>query len=203
MAGRESKLGKALFLLNQARAVGEVIINTAIANSKAVAASFITGGQPWVTINSVMAAANIASILGQTVGEFTGKKEGGYTGRGSDDDIADFVHANEFVANADAVRNPTIKPILDMINLAQKSGSVANVDFSRFMTRGKSDGGYTTSNRSGSPSPTLPINPINPDLLNRLTNAIERFEKKKLVVYTELIKKDLDTLDGIERNRGM
>jgi hypothetical protein len=41
------------------------------------------------------------------------------------------------------------------------------------------------------------------DVQERLIKVLDKLEKKKLVVYTELIKKDLDTLDGIERNRGM
>jgi hypothetical protein len=41
------------------------------------------------------------------------------------------------------------------------------------------------------------------EVLMDLTKEIKEFRKWKPKVYTELIKKDLDTLDGIERNRGM
>ena len=44
---------------------------------------------------------------------------------------------------------------------------------------------------------------LDADTTQRLIKAIERFEKKKLVVYTELIKRDLDTLNEIETKRGL
>jgi hypothetical protein len=79
----------------------------------------------------------------------SGKKEGGYTSLGSDDDVTDFVHANEFVANADAVRNPTVKPILDVINLAQRSGTIKGINLpavvaAQSVGRGFASGGYTS-----------------------------------------------------------
>ena len=37
------------------------------------------------------------------------------------------VHANEFVANRHATANPSVMPVLSLIDAAQKSGSVANL----------------------------------------------------------------------------
>lgn len=72
LAGEESKIGKALYLFNQARAIGEIIFNTGIANAKAVAASPLTFGQPWVGINTLSAGISIASIIGQSVSKLSG-----------------------------------------------------------------------------------------------------------------------------------
>lgn len=47
-------------IIEQARATGEAINNLVAANAKAVAASPLTGGQPWVTINTVSTALGIA-----------------------------------------------------------------------------------------------------------------------------------------------
>ncbi len=52
---------------------------------------------------------------------------GGYTGPGEWDDPKGIVHSNEFVANRYAVANPAIRPVLDLINNAQRTGSVANI----------------------------------------------------------------------------
>ncbi len=52
---------------------------------------------------------------------------GGYTGSGEWDEPQGIVHSNEFVANRYAVANPAIRPVLDLINNAQRTGSVANI----------------------------------------------------------------------------
>jgi hypothetical protein len=57
-----------------------------------------------------------------------GLKSGGFTGTGSDDDITDYVHANEFVGNAKSVRNPSVKQAYDVINMAQKSGTIGTLN---------------------------------------------------------------------------
>ena len=92
--GKETALGKAAFLFQQAAAIGQIIFNTAIANIKAVAAFPLSFGQPWVTINTVMAGVSIASVLAQTIKGFSA---GGYTGDGASDEPAGIVHKGEYV----------------------------------------------------------------------------------------------------------
>ncbi|MCA1758875.1 MAG: hypothetical protein LC658_03815, partial [Bacteroidales bacterium] len=41
------------------------------------------------------------------------------------------------------------------------------------------------------------------ELLRQNLTMMKKLEQKKLIVYTELIKKDLDTLDEIESKRGL
>jgi TP901 family phage tail tape measure protein len=41
------------------------------------------------------------------------------------------------------------------------------------------------------------------EVLMKLAVAVDRLVKKELVVYTELVKKDLDTLENIDKNRGL
>ena len=52
---------------------------------------------------------------------------GGYTGQGRWDEPRGVVHAGEFVANRYAVANDAVRPVLDLIDQAQKSGSIANL----------------------------------------------------------------------------
>ena len=52
---------------------------------------------------------------------------GGYTGSGAWDEPKGIVHSNEFVANRYAVANPAVRPVLDLIDSAQRSGSIANL----------------------------------------------------------------------------
>lgn len=52
---------------------------------------------------------------------------GGYTGGGDWDEPKGVVHSNEFVANRFAVANPAVRPVLDLIDVAQRTGSVSNL----------------------------------------------------------------------------
>lgn len=52
---------------------------------------------------------------------------GGYTGSGDWDEPKGIVHSNEFVANRYAVANPAVRPVLDLIDSAQRSGTIANL----------------------------------------------------------------------------
>jgi len=63
IAGRNKKLAIAGVIVEQAAAIGKIVVNTGIANAKAVAASPLTLGQPFVTINTISAALSIASSV--------------------------------------------------------------------------------------------------------------------------------------------
>lgn len=52
---------------------------------------------------------------------------GGYTGRGPWDEPRGVVHAGEFVANRYAVANSAVRPVLDIIDQAQRRGTIANL----------------------------------------------------------------------------
>ena len=53
--------------------------------------------------------------------------KGGFTGSGAWDEPKGIVHANEFVANRYATRNPNILPVLNLIDHAQRVGNVQNL----------------------------------------------------------------------------
>lgn len=65
--GTQTKAGKAAaiaaIVVEQAASISRIISNTAAANAKAVAASPLTGGMPWVAINTASAAVSIASSI--------------------------------------------------------------------------------------------------------------------------------------------
>ena len=84
-------------------------------------------------LNPIGALASVGKILAikaafaaakTAVGNFY---TGGYTGPGSWDQPQGIVHSNEFVANRFAVANPNLRPIFDAIDVAQRSGNVANL----------------------------------------------------------------------------
>lgn len=63
IAGENKKLAIAAVIAEQVASIGRIISNTAVANAKAVAASPLTFGQPWVAINTATAAIGIASSV--------------------------------------------------------------------------------------------------------------------------------------------
>lgn len=77
--------------------------------------------------------ANLAKLVGIKIA-FAALKEavnsfdvGGYTGIGRWDEPAGIVHKGEFVANRHALANPAVKAVLDMVDNAQRRGTVANL----------------------------------------------------------------------------
>lgn len=56
-----------------------------------------------------------------------GFEEGGYTGSGRHDEPKGIVHAGEFVANRYAVQNPAIRPVLDLIDQAQRNNTIGSL----------------------------------------------------------------------------
>ncbi len=63
LAGESEELQIAAVIATQAAAIGQIISATGLANAKALAASPLTFGQPWVTINTVSAGLSIASAV--------------------------------------------------------------------------------------------------------------------------------------------
>lgn len=56
-----------------------------------------------------------------------GFEEGGYTGSGRHDEPKGIVHTGEFVANRYAVQNPAIRPVLDLIDQAQRNNTIGSL----------------------------------------------------------------------------
>lgn len=63
IAGKNKALAIAGVVVEQAASIGRIISNTGVANAKAVAASPLTAGMPWVAINSATAGLSIASSV--------------------------------------------------------------------------------------------------------------------------------------------
>jgi len=63
LAGKNKTLAIAAIAIEKAAAIGSIIVNTQIANAKAVAASPLTLGQPWVTINTIAGALGVAAAI--------------------------------------------------------------------------------------------------------------------------------------------
>ncbi|TFD92564.1 phage tail tape measure protein [Dysgonomonas capnocytophagoides] len=139
--------------------VAQVISSTSVAAMeayKAMAGIPVVGPALGAAAAAAALAAGYAQI--QTAKEQheaakKGYQVGGFTGSGnSDSEEAGVVHKNEFVANADAVRNPEVKKFLDIFDLAQKNGTIRMLNTTQILSKVKQDGyqsgGYTPSSNN-------------------------------------------------------
>ncbi len=82
--GEKSKaVQKATLIAENAAGIAKTVINTVAANAKSVAASPLTAGQPWVTLNTVSAGIGIASSIAATAKGLSALGGGGNAGGGS------------------------------------------------------------------------------------------------------------------------
>lgn len=94
-------------------AVGEVTIR-----------SFTDIISSFSSIAKIMAIKAAFSAVKTSLGNFY---TGGYTSEGPWDRPQGIVHSGEFVSNRFAVRNKHLRPVFDLIDYAQRTGSVANL----------------------------------------------------------------------------
>jgi len=142
-----------------------------------------------VLIGMATAAAKIALITAafETAKSVLGSFDvGGYTGDGQWDEPRGIVHAGEFVANRYAVRNPAIRPVLDLIDQAQRNntiGSLTSTDVSRVINQSV----HVTS--SGPDNKLLQIdNSATEYLFQSIQQTISRLNKKldePILTYTK------------------
>jgi hypothetical protein len=83
LAGKHKDVAIAGVLIEKAAAIGQIWANNAIANAKATAASPLTFGQPWVTINTVSAALSTVATIAAAVQAVNQIKEAGSSASGS------------------------------------------------------------------------------------------------------------------------
>lgn len=124
--------------------IAQAIASTAMAAINAYASaskvSWILG--PIAAAMATAAGAlQIATIKKQHQAEAAGYYEGGFTPRDKNSRReVGVVHANEFVANHEAVANPNLAPVLRMIDEAQRNntvGSLSAEDVSRALGQGR------------------------------------------------------------------
>lgn len=112
----------------------------------------------WDSISTagIAGAIKAAAIIAIVEAAFAGLKGaigndlyvGGYTPSGSWDEPKGIVHSNEFVGNRYATANPTVRPVLDIIDYAQRNGSISSLNLPAVMAA--SQGNTQIINRNSS-----------------------------------------------------
>lgn len=147
----KTKYNKQAMVIEMAQAVASTAI--AAINAYASAAQVPMIGYILAPIAASMALAagalQIATIKKSHQAQQMGYYEGGFTSRDPNNRReAGVVHANEFVANHQAVANPQLLPVLRLIDQAQRNntvGSLTSEDVSRAIGQGAILGDMTAS----------------------------------------------------------
>ena len=143
-------------------------------------------------IGIATAAAKIALITAafQTAKSALGNfYTGGYTGSGAWDQPQGIVHSDEFVANRFAVANPNLRPIFDVIDVAQRTGNVGNLtaeDIAAVAGSGKSTR-TVPAKAPGASATTTTNDPAMVAMLVECTRALRKLKNRlddPLVVET-------------------
>ena len=193
LADVKKKYNERSMKIEMAQAVAQTA-TAAIAAYASAAAIPITG---WIMapIAAAMAlaagAVQIATIKKQHAAQTAGYYEGGFTGGNRWDEEAGIVHQGEFVANHQAVRNPALRPLLNLIDHAQRNNTVARLttdDISRTLSS-RSTTTATAATQTAS-AITLTESRRTAETLDRLTTAIEQGINATVV---------LDGPDGLDR----
>lgn len=83
IAGKNKELAITGVIIEQAAGIAKIIQNTGVANAISVAASPLTGGQPWVAYNTIQAGLSIASSIAAGVQAISQINAAGAGGSGS------------------------------------------------------------------------------------------------------------------------
>lgn len=95
--------------------------------AEATMASIKDNGLLFGLASAAAKTALITAAFETAKAAINGFEEGGYTGYGKHDEPKGIVHAGEFVANRYAVSNPSVRPVLDLIDRAQKNNTIGSL----------------------------------------------------------------------------
>jgi len=104
-------------------------------------------------------------------------------------------HSKEWVASNAAVENPTIAPFIDIIDRAQRAGTIRTLDMNKFLiqqAQGRASGGYISSNSVTASTPLTPDTQKD-ELIRRLTNVLDRLSEEGIPASV--------TLDDFDRKQ--
>jgi TP901 family phage tail tape measure protein len=215
----ETIMGKALFLFNQGLAIAEIWVNVAKANAKALAASPLTFGQPWVTANTVQGGISSALVLAQTVAKVAEFANGRYPVQGESGNMYNANYAsrpqtgiytgpqlgifNEVPGQPEMVIDGlTTKKI--NVNHPEIMQAIYNVRDGRIPQF--ADGKYPDSSiQSLSPSvnQSFSSNPEMKALIKQNTTAMESLKNLTVIASIETIEKELGVFFKMKNTTGL
>ena len=169
--------------------IAQAIASTAMSaiNAYSSAAAVPVVGYILAPIAAAAAVAagmlQVAAIKKQAQAQEAGYYQGGYTGGRRYKQEAGVVHEGEFVATHQAVNNPDVRPVLDILDMAQRNHTVGSLTADD-ITRQLGSGGSTVV------TPVVNVTNDNEELRDELSRSREVNERLLTVIEEEGIKVD-------------
>ena len=195
LAKIKSKYNRKQMKVELAQAVAQTAMNAIMAYGSVVKTPFVGPIIAPIAAAAAIAAGamQIAAIKKQHQAEAEGYYLGGFTGGRQYRRQAGIVHEGEFVANHQAVNNPHLMPVLQLIDHAQRTNTVARLtadDVSRAITAPQTTaslaGQAITSAATANNSPTLQVidtaTPAQTDAINQLNQQLAKGIKAYVVM---------------------
>lgn len=179
-AAIKNKYNRKMQAVELAQAVAQTAMNAIMAYGSVVRIPIVG---PILAVAAAAAAVaagaiQIAAIKKQHAAQAAGYYEGGFTGGTAYHREAGVVHQGEFVANHQAVRNPALLPLLQLIDHAQRTNRVASLtpaDVSRAIAAPMATS-IATTQTANSPALQITTEETNQQTqtLNRLSDQIDQ-----------------------------
>ena len=152
-----------------------ILIKQAQIMADAIAQSRTIAGIASAILKASAKMAAIKAAFGLAKGAISNFDVGGFTPDGRWDEPQGIVHSNEFVANRYAVRNPHVRPVLQLIDAAQRSGSIANLSGQQIaaVASGHAAGTPAAYNTTSLPIAGVDLKPLMTTLI-RLEKVMDR-----------------------------
>lgn len=208
-----------IFALEQLKIQTQIAVAGATVQSLASPESVATFGAAGLAKAALLVGlieAAFAVVEGLVNNAFTGDgfSDGGPTGDGSKYEVAGVVHKKEYVIPMEGTENPNLRPVIDLIEIARRNGTLARLDLRPIVqmvgAKSLATGGYSSApgssaaiQQTATSNSQSTVPGIDAATARELISALKKFTEKELVVYTRLIKKDLETLDKIDNTSGL
>lgn len=197
LAKIKNKYNKKMMAVEIAQAVAQTAMNAIMAYGSVVKIPIVGPALAVAAAAAATAAGmiQIATIKKQHAAQSEGYYEGGFTGGNRWRRTAGVVHEGEFVANHEAVRNPNVLPVLQLIDHAQRTNRIAKLtaaDVSRAIAAPLATSANTAATASVAALQVADggANGATNEVLTRLTEQIDQGIKATVVI---------DGPDGLDR----
>lgn len=189
LAKIKNKYNKKMMAVEIAQAVAQTAMNALQAYGSVVKIPFVGPALAVAAAAAATAAGmiQIATIKKQHAAQSEGYYEGGFTGGNRWRRSAGVVHEGEFVANHEAVRNPNVLPVLQLIDHAQRTNRIASLtaaDVSRAVVAPLATSANTAATASVAALQVADggANGATNEVLTRLTEQMDRGIKAVVVI---------------------
>lgn len=189
LAKIKNKYNKKMMAVELAQAVAQTAMNAIMAYGSVLKIPIVGPALAVAAAAAATAAGmiQIATIKKQHAAQSEGYYEGGFTGGNRWRRTAGVVHEGEFVANHEAVRNPNVLPVLQLIDHAQRTNRIARLtatDVSRAIAAPLATSANTAATASVAALQVADggANGATNEVLTRLTEQIDQGIKAVVVI---------------------